>query len=310
MDTNNTYEESKKRGSEKTIREGRIALYKDKIFKAVFKENLNVLAKMISDITGIAYELLKDNIVLIDNEIPISKKYEKAKKCDFIVRISDNMIINLEINSHNYESLKRKNLSYTFSLYAKSTKGGEKYNPDFTTIQINLNAFSENENYLNIYGIANVDTHELYTDKFKIYSLDIAKCLKMFYNEDGFVNNVVRWGALIGSSDITEIDNILGDMIAMEEKDKVKSTIEGFSEEIWKTSDKENAEWAEWLDKSIQYEKEQRAIKLAREEGIQEGIEKDQNEIIIRMASNDFDLATISKITNKTIDEIKSIIKK
>lgn len=290
----------------------RVALYNDKIFKAVFKENLNVLAKMIADITGITYELLKDNITLIDNEIPVSKKYEKAKRCDFIVQIKDNLVINLEINANSYESLKRRNLVYAFNLYSKSTKEGDEYNPNFTTIQINLNAFSENENYLNIYAIANIDTYELYTDKFKIYSLDIAKCLQKFYNKRENVNNVIRWGALIGAADIKEVDTILGGIVDMEEKEKVKSTIEGLSEEIYKTSDKENQEWAAWLDKAIEYEKEQRAIKLAEEKGMekgmQQGIMKGQNEIIKNMIKNEIDLETIAKITDKTTDEIKMII--
>ena len=42
---------------------------------------------MISDITGINYELMKDNLTLEVNELPISKKNEKAKRCDFIVKI-------------------------------------------------------------------------------------------------------------------------------------------------------------------------------------------------------------------------------
>ena len=34
---------------------------------------------MVSDITGIGYEILKDNIILETNELPISTKNEKEK---------------------------------------------------------------------------------------------------------------------------------------------------------------------------------------------------------------------------------------
>ena len=59
----------------------------DLIFKSVFSENENILGKMISDITGIDYKLLKDNIILDTYELPISRQYENAKKCDFIIKI-------------------------------------------------------------------------------------------------------------------------------------------------------------------------------------------------------------------------------
>ena len=67
----------------------------DIVFKSVFTNQENLLAKMISDITGIDYELLKDNIILETNELPISKNNEKAKRCDFIIRMKNNNIINL-----------------------------------------------------------------------------------------------------------------------------------------------------------------------------------------------------------------------
>lgn len=56
----------------------RIVSY-DVLFKSLFIGNENILAKMISDITGIEYELLKDNIILETNELPINKKMINLK---------------------------------------------------------------------------------------------------------------------------------------------------------------------------------------------------------------------------------------
>ena len=91
----------------------------DVIFKSIFIEYPNILGKMISDITGIEYSLLKDNIELITNEIPIKRKNEKFKKCDFIVKVDKNNIINLEINTNSYKSGKIKNLSYSFDIFSR-----------------------------------------------------------------------------------------------------------------------------------------------------------------------------------------------
>ena len=99
---------------------------------------------MISDITGIDYKLLKDNIILETNELPISRQNEKAKKCDFIIRIDKNMIINLELNKESYSELLIKNLSYIFNIFSTLTKKGQKYNEDLNIIQININCFKDN----------------------------------------------------------------------------------------------------------------------------------------------------------------------
>ena len=51
----------------------------DIAFKAVFTGEENILAKLVSSITGIDYWDLKDNLIFETNEIPISKKMKKLK---------------------------------------------------------------------------------------------------------------------------------------------------------------------------------------------------------------------------------------
>ena len=85
------------------IKRGRIIipfLCRDIVFKSVFIDYPNILGKMISDITNIDYKLIEDNIELVVNEIPIKRKNEKFKRCDFIVEFSNN-IINLDDNNLN-----------------------------------------------------------------------------------------------------------------------------------------------------------------------------------------------------------------
>ena len=103
----------------------------DVIFKSVFTNNENILAKMISAITGIDYNVFKDNIRLEINEIPISRKNEKAKKCDFIVKIDKSTIVNLELNRQNLKTNTVKNLSYAFSLLKTNSSKGEEYDEKF-----------------------------------------------------------------------------------------------------------------------------------------------------------------------------------
>ena len=116
----------------------------DFFFKSVFKDNENILAKMISNITGLDYKLLKDNIILETNELPVSRKNEKFKKCDFIIRVGKDMILNLELNKNSYSELLIKNLSYVFNLFSTVTKKGNNYNKNLKIIQININCFKDN----------------------------------------------------------------------------------------------------------------------------------------------------------------------
>ena len=66
--------------------------------------------------------ILENNITLEINELPIQRNKEKAKRCDFILRIDKDNIINLELNLKKYSGSTIKNLSYLFHLFSTSTK--------------------------------------------------------------------------------------------------------------------------------------------------------------------------------------------
>ena len=152
----------------------------DVIFKSVFTNNENILAKMISAITGIDYNVFKDNIRLEINEIPISRKNEKAKKCDFIVKIDKSTIVNLELNRQNLKTNTVKNLSYAFSLFKTNSSKGEEYYEKFKVMQININCYKDNLDVLMQYYISakgRNDTNCI--NNFVIYSLNVYKCIIM-----------------------------------------------------------------------------------------------------------------------------------
>lgn len=115
----------------------------DVIFKAMFIKNENIIAKMVSDITGLDYGILKDNIILETNELPVSRQNEKAKRCDFILRIGKDNIINLELNHYSHTGMIVKNLSYLFKLFSLSFKSGDEYNDNLIVTQININCFKD-----------------------------------------------------------------------------------------------------------------------------------------------------------------------
>ena len=168
--------------------------------KAIFTDEVNILAKMVSDITGIDYKLLENNVVLETNEIPVNRKNVKTKRCDFILKIDEDNVLNLEINTSYYPEVVIKNLSYIFGIYSRSAKKGENYNENILIRQVNLNCYKENDSKpLYKYTLLEEETHQLYSKSISIFDLNVAKCSEIYYNfsEKEEIPKVIRWGALL-----------------------------------------------------------------------------------------------------------------
>ncbi|MBQ8681775.1 MAG: hypothetical protein IJ509_02570 [Bacilli bacterium] len=211
----------------------------------------------------------------------------------------------MEINSYSYAGLIVKNLAYLFQLFGTSFKRGEKYNENLLVMQININCFKD-INYneittLETYRIINDRTHELYVKNVIIFELNVAKCKEVYYNEKnkGKILKHVRWGALIYYNNINDIPEITKGILSFEERKLIMDKLSELTHEDLFMTEEEALEWAEWERNSIKAE--------AKKEGLKEGIEQNTKNTIIAMLENNIDLETISKITNKTIEEINLI---
>ena len=110
----------------------------DPVIKSIFKNNPNVLAKLISDIADYNYYELENNIDILSDDILIGTRNEKAKRCDFLVKIDNNRYTNIEMNNYSSKVDLIKNLSYVFHIYSSVTKKGNKYKNELELSQINL----------------------------------------------------------------------------------------------------------------------------------------------------------------------------
>lgn len=282
----------------------------DRIFKAIFINNENVLAKLISDITDIDYNRLKNNITIKINEIPIIHKGEKFKRTDFIVNFGNTTTINIEANSSYYKGSRSKNLSYVFMLYGTDTKKGNYYDDDKLFIQINLNAFKNKNNDNSLVDYMLRDKYgKTYIDNLKIFNLDIVKCYKMYYNCSNLkdLSNSTKWGAFLWSNYEDDcVCDILNDILDNKEVEELESRLEAINMNAdGIMSKKEAREWGEWIkNSSLRYYKE-----LAEEEVRKEVTNKVEENNIKNMLENNMDYDLISKITKKSVKEIKEIEK-
>ncbi|MEE3343626.1 MAG: hypothetical protein VZS44_06010 [Bacilli bacterium] len=158
-------------------------------FKTIFTNSPNILTKLISDITKIPYSKLKNNIYIITNKQSITNKH------DFIIKLNNNTIINKKLNTKKYKGLKNNNLSYSLNIYYNNPQ----YSSNFLIIQINFNTFRDKKsNYIDVFELRNKQGTK-YIDNFKIFTLDIVKCHKLYYNNPKTNNNIIKWGAFLYS---------------------------------------------------------------------------------------------------------------
>ena len=296
----------------------------DTIFKSVFQNEENILGKMISDITGIDYALLKDNIVLETNELPIHKRDEKFKKCDFIIKVDNQMILNLELNRQSHTGLIVKNLSYVFQLFSTSFKKGGCYDEEFVVMQINLNCFRDkiSKKGLSKYYLKEEEDGRIYSNNLLIYDLNIVNCHEIYYNCGELkVPNYVRWGELLYCSDISKIPSITKGIMIYEERNRIMGILDKLTKDDLFLSKEDAMQWDEWEKNTIYNDGVKEGIEQGIEKGIEKGIEqgiekgieqgmkKEKKNIIITMLKNNIDIEIISKITNKSIKEIETIKK-
>ena len=280
----------------------RIQLCYDKVFKKVFRDNPNALAKLISDITGIPYLEMKDNIVFSSNELRLNHIKEKSKVCDFIVNV-DNYSINIEMNMYPSKWIKYRNFAYLNNLYNGIVNSGLKYNEygKKVAIQINFNVNYKSEE-LPISKCVVFDTNrcKIFIDNYYIYQIDIVKCLDIVYNESEITNVLpgIRWGALLYADNLEDIEIILGnDLLEKKEKEEFMKTVKGIVYE-GKTPD---MDWD--IEKDIENQIASTKAEFIEEHGeeIKAEIKEEYGEELKKEAYEELK----ERIYNENIDKIK-----
>ena len=293
--------------TEEKIISPRIQLCYDKVFKKVFRDNPNALAKLISDITEIPYLEIKDNITFNSNELRLSHVKEKSKICDFIVSV-DNYSINIEMNMYPSKWIKYRNFAYLNNLYNGIITTGLKYNEygKKVAIQINFNVNYKTEE-LPISKCVVFDTNrcKIFIDNYYIYQVDIVKCLDIVYNENEITNVPlgIRWGALLYADNLEDIETILGnDLLEEKEKKELMETIKGIVYEG-------KAPFMTWdIEKDIENQIASMKAEFAEEHGeetLREYIELNKDKYIAKYLDENKD-----KYIAKYLDENKDKIEK
>ena len=277
----------------------------DVIFKSIFCNLEDILNKFIFDINGEKFH----KITLGMNELPIQRKNEKFKRCDFIINTDKNIIINIELNHQNSKSLLVKNTSYIFELFSTYTSKSNQYIEKLKIIQININYFSKFKKYLLDYKIQNSSYGLVYFDGLKIFDLDIEKCKYLYYNNYIRKKRALKWGALFASASIEEMKPILEELLTKKEVYRFMETIKKITRYHHIVDEKEALRLDDKFRKSLYNEGIEEGKEIGFDNGKKIGFDNGKNSIIKSMINHKLDYNTILAISGKSIEEIKEIEK-
>jgi len=287
----------------------------DFMFKAVFanENNINPLTKLISDYFMIDIDKVKGKVRVMNSELIKNNKTDKKKCVDIIVEINENEILNIEMNTNrskeDFATIER-NTGYICKIFSEQYKSGDKYNKTKKCIQINFNNFPVNgeKEGKSIFMLRNEEGKNELTRNLEIHYINMEYIANMCYNE--FTESaLVKWVLLLKSETMEEL--------------KMRSEImdddmrEEFLSEVERLSNDEhiiglyNAELEdEIMRNTIRDYNKELCFKEGREEGLMQGIEQKQNEIIINMLNEGLDVNLISKYTGIDIERVTKISEK
>lgn len=275
----------------------------DTIFKATFIRRQEVLIKMIRDVFEIEDDI-NNPLFIVGYELVPHSKRGKSYKSDILIKLSDDSYISIEMNKRVGNDILSRNIIQMSRIYAQINKSGDKDNiiSKRTVMGLNINTFKTfTGKPVEKISLCETETGMIVSNLLSFCNIDVALCRKLVYNLGiEKVSKAIRWGAIITSKSIKEISSILGDdILSMEEKEKFLNTIKEVNDDERVLED--------WMWEEHYRLKEIDERNTALQEGREEGIEDNKKEVIINMLKEKSDYEFISKITGKTIDEIKEI---
>ncbi len=278
-------------------------LISDVIFKAVFNRERDILLKMMKDTFDIKeeIELAVDLFVFSGLESNASTKSGKTYRSDMSIRLSDKSLILIEMNYRKDKNAIDRNMVQLIRGHNQILKRGT---PDselkkYRIRGLNLNNFYNDDisKPVENYAFCSLNTHKVATLIYSFCNISLVKCQEFVYDINVInLPNAVRWGAILLESDMNKISQILGDdMLTMEEKERLLNTIEDVNND--------DIVMQQWMLEENERLKNEGQLSYAREEGE----EKTRLEVIKNMLTERVDYNFISKVTGKTVEEIKAI---
>lgn len=325
-----------------------IPLTFDGMFKGLFKKDLNLLKDFILSQLSNDIDSDMCNIQLLDSELVKDKYNEYQKTVDICVEMN-NILVNVEINREYFKNVEKRNFIFADKLHTMMLHRGDDIESleNKIFVQINLNAvdkYDDNNKKLTfgtdkvvLYGL---DSGIVYNSNKFVLVKYLEYYRDVYYNKDEKLDEASLWLVLFTSKSYLEMYNILGKLFDDERREQFIRNVISMNNDKAIFEDWEMEKLNELVKYTSEKNLKEKAMKEGREqghkegrkeghkqgfaeglaeglaeghaEGLAEGEEKLQVTIIHHiknMLKENIDIELISKITNKTKEEILEIKK-
>lgn len=263
------------------------------------KENIKFIEWIVMTIYNLSYEEIKGKCKMENIRLTRTHSNDRNKYVDFMIKFKDNILI-LELNN-NYLGSSIRNIVYGMTEIVNSyqKEKNKYYDKVITLTLINLNWYKNKKDSINkerIKEIYCLDDEEkgLF---FKVIDINLDKYASINYNE--IVSNEKLYKLLTINKKSELLDFSKNDLLLDVYVKKIikLSKSKKYKEEIMTETMEENLRNVE-------------IYQYAKREGISQGVEQNQMDIIKNMYQKKFDLNVISEVLNIPISKVKRIIKK
>ncbi len=275
----------------------------DTIVKKLYSTNVGqkCLAKTVCQILGLPFESVSFKIMPTD--IGTNKNIVNSD-ADILLE-SNEVIVNVEINTSTSKSIQNKNNAYVCQLVLRQLKNMEAYRNKLKKVyQINLNNYdiSRDNRFIVVNRLIDIETRREYHPILEIIDVNLAKLQKEDYNK--LKKNEIEYLLyLLVCNDEEELRKIYnGDDLMEKMIDEAKILTDNFDLLLYYDREK--------LKKQEEYELGEKAGKeIGQKIGQEIGIAKRNKEVALNMLRENASVDFISKVTGLSIEDINELKK-
>ena len=285
-----------------------IPLTVDSAFKSVMTKNTKIFKRFLIETLDIDIDPNNSNLIFLDKELIKENYKEHGKTVDLNVKLDSNLLINVEVNRRDFETIKRRNKLYLEKLHTMQYEVGEDYK-DLASeyiYQLNLNYKDKYKNIgENIIVSYDITSNKIFDDNIKIYIKHLEYYKNMFYTNPKSMTYDEIFMAGMMAENFTEIYNIMKNILSDKELNRFMGSMINMSKEYFPIHEWEK----EKMDKLVRDTERKLAIEEGLEQGLEQGREENTINVIKIMLKKKFPYQDISEISGKSIKEIKEIEK-
>ena len=277
---------------EKILYDFNLSLSNDAVFKHYYSvaSNLSVLVSLI-----LGEEVLPEDITYLSNEVIITPKVKKPR-FDLRILIQNELNIDLEMQNNKEKYFKERVVYYFSSMIMNDIQEGESYHSNNNYLGIwllnsNVSIFDNNSYYEEYVIYGTISKKEIIEDKYKILIINLKKL--------DLCDNIVLREYLSMIESKENIQKNLDSSNDLIKKEAIKMDDYLRSKEAFTIA-------LNTLKSELDYTT---AIKSAKEEGLERGINQKQEEVIFKLFKKGKSFEEIANLLDLSIDEVKNILK-